>query len=330
MFSWVKTKLLAFAGKISNFLNISKKVLYLTLDVIATFLISIGGAWLTSKGIDYYSIYFEFSFKAFKDLIISPSFLIMLGLILYSISKLIGLEYTNKILGKYKKIKGENENLEKQMRSITEDNTMLKKKLEMSYSELVKAWLSTSLQTLGIKKPHIRATVYYYKNDVFYYVGRYSNNSIIANVSTNKVILNGGVLSKAWELTSYMDLHDCPIYDVNSHDEYIKYQTEKYGFSEEKVNKLTMKPCQYYAKTITYRYNAIGVIVFESSKRTLTDSKVKAIEKHCIHNESNLINYIENIKEYSVMVSQQSANNSDEDVEKQFIGELEGKINATK
>ena len=33
----------------------------------------------------------------------------------------------------------------------------------MSYSELVKAWLSTSLQSLGIKKPHIRATVYYYK-----------------------------------------------------------------------------------------------------------------------------------------------------------------------
>jgi hypothetical protein len=329
MFSWVKSNLLAFAGKISKILNISKKVLYLTLDVIATLLIGVGGAWLTSKGVDYYSIYFELSFKAFKDFLISPAFLIILGWVLYSISKLIGLEYTKNTLQKYKNIKDKNENLEKQMRSITEDNTMLKKKLEMSYSELVKAWLSTSLQTLGIKKPHIRATVYYYKNDVFYYVGRYSNNSIIANVSTNKVILNGGVLSKAWELTSYMDLHDCPTYDGDSHDEYIKYQTEKYGFSEEKVNKLTMKPCQYYARTITYRYNAIGVIVFESSKRVLTDSKVKAIERHCIHNESNLINYIEKIREYSGIVSEELANSSN-DVEKQFIGELEGKLNETK
>ncbi|MBU3848192.1 MAG: hypothetical protein H9855_14725 [Candidatus Acinetobacter avistercoris] len=330
MFSWVKNKLLALVGKISNILNLSKKVIYLTLDVIATFLIGIGAAWLTSKGIDYYSIYFELSFGALKDFLISPAFLIILGGILYAISKIIGLEYTKKTLEDYNKIKIKNENLEKQMRSITEDNSILKKKLEISYSELVKAWLSTSLQSLGIKKPHIRATVYYYKNNVFYYVGRYSNNSIIANVSTNKVVLNGGVLSKAWELTSYMDLHDCPVYDEDSHDEYIKYQIDTYDFSEEKVNKLTMKPCQYYAKTITYRYNAIGVIVFESAKRTLTDSKVKAIEKHCIHNESNLINYIEKIKEYSVMVSQQSSNNSDEDVEKQFIGELEGKLNETK
>lgn len=330
MLSWVKNKLSALIIQISNIFNVSKKYLYITLDVIATGLIGIGAAWLTSKGIDHYTIYFQFSVSAFKDFFSSPVFFIFLGLWLYATSKAIGLDYTNEILEKNKRIEDRNEILETKMRSVTEDNSIIKKKLEISYSELVKAWLSTSLQSLGIKKSHIRATVYYYKDNYFYYVGRYSSNSIIANVSTNKVLLNGGVLSKAWELTSYNDLHDCPIYDIDSHDNYIKYQKEIYGFSEEKVNKLTMKPCQYYARTITYKYNAIGVIVFESAKRTLNESKVKAIEKHCIHNESNLINYIENIKEYSVMVSQQASISSNEDVEKQFMDDLKEKINESK
>lgn len=268
MFSCFKKKLLAAAKRISNFLKISKKFLYITLDIVATSFIGIGGAWLTSKGIDYYSIYLEFTLSGLKDFILSPIVLIVFGLVLYSFSKIIDVQYTDEISEKNIALEarnitleGINKNLEKQMRGITEDNSILKKKVEIYISELVKTWLSSSLHNLGINKSHIRATVYYHKDGAFHYVGRFSSNSIIAEVRTNKVILNGGVLSKAWELSTYMDLHDCPIYET-SRDDYVKYQSEKYGFTEEKVNNLTMKPCQYYARTITYGVVAIGVILF--------------------------------------------------------------------
>lgn len=329
-------KSIGIAEKISNFLNISKKAFYLTVDVIATFFIGIGGAWLTSKGIDQYSMYFDPSLKSVKIFFLSPIFLIGLGIILYMFAKVFNWIDNNNLLTnninlirEKEELKKEKTDLEQQMRGATEDNSILKKKLEFSYRELVKTWLSTSMQKLGIEKHHTRATVYYFNNNAFYYVGRYSSNSLIANVTTNKVILNGGVLSNAWERKTYMDLDHCPIYDHGDPYEYIEYQSRTYGFSEEKVKNLTMKPCQYYAKTIVNRCDAIGVIVFECNERFLTESRIRTIEKHCTQHESNLISYIQNFKEYGFITSQDPTNES-QNVEAEFFGELEGKLNGTK
>lgn len=329
-------KSLGIAEKISKFLNISKKAFYLAIDVIATFFIGIGGAWLTSKGIDQYSIYFDPSLKSVKIFFLSPIFLIGLGVILYMLAKAFNWIDNNNLLtnninliAENKKLEKDKFDLEQQMRGATEDNSILKKKLEFGYRELVKTWLSTSMQKLNIREHHTRATVYYFHDNAFYYVGRYSSNSLIANVSTNKVILNGGVLSRAWERTTYMDLDACPVYDPNAPHEYIEYQNKTYGFSEEKVKNLTMKPCQYYAKTIVNRFDAIGIIVFECNERFFTENRIKTIERHCTQHESNLISYIQNFKEYGFITSQDSTSKS-QSVEAEFFGELEGKLNETK
>lgn len=315
--------------KIADFLNSSRKAFYLALDVIATSFIGIGAAWLTSKGIDQYSIYFDFSLKALNTFLRSPILLIIFGVILYAFAKRSNWKDNSSLLKNNIKLTKERSDLEQQMRGATEDNSILKKKLEFSYRELVKTWLSTSMQKLNIREHHTRATVYYFHNNAFHYVGRYSSNSLIANVSTNKVVLNGGVLSKAWQRTTYMDLDFCPIYDPNSPQEYIEYQKNTYGFSEEKVKNLTMKPCQYYAKTIVNRFDAIGVIVFECNERFLTESRVRTIEKHCTQHESNLISYIQNFKEHGFNTYQGSTNKS-QNIEAEFIDELKGKLNETK
>jgi len=90
-----------------------------------------------------------------------------------------------------------------------------------------------------------------------------------------------------------------------------------------------MKPCQYYAKTIVNRFDAIGVIVFECNERFLTENRIRTIERHCTQHESNLISYIQNFKEYGFITSQDSTTKS-QNVEAEFLGELEGKLNETK
>ena len=72
-------KSLGIIDNVVAFLKISRKALYLILDVIGTAFIGIGAAWLTSKGVDQYSIYWDFSLIGIKAFVLSPVFLILIG-----------------------------------------------------------------------------------------------------------------------------------------------------------------------------------------------------------------------------------------------------------
>jgi hypothetical protein len=311
-------------SKIINFLNVSRKATFLSIDVLGTLLMGIGGAWLTSKGIDQYDIYFESNWSACKDLVKSPVLYILIGIFLYAFAKIYQWLDNNNLYNINSSINSENKKLESQMRGVTEDKEILNKKLELAYRELVITWLSTSMQVLGILHSNIRATVYYFKDGAFHYVGRHSKNPMIAQVSTNKVVLNGGVLSQAWINGSYEDLEDCPLYTHNK-EEYFLYQLQQYGFDKEKVQQLTMKPCQYYAKTIIENCEPIGIIIFESDSRFLTSSRVNKIGRHCVSHESNLIGYIKKMRDQDTSTSQKLIAN----IEADFLRDLdkEGKDN---
>lgn len=294
-------------NKIINVLNVSRKATFFSIDVLGTLLIGIGGAWLTSKGIDQYEIYWGVSWVDFKELLKSPILYIVIGFLLYGLAKKCQWEDNNNLYNINALVTKSNKELESQMRGITEDKEELSKKLELAYRELVITWLSTSMQALGVLNANVRATVYYFQEGTFHYVGRYSKNPMIAKVSTNKVVLNGGVLSKAWVNGIYEDLNDCPLYTANEL-EYFLYQLEKYGFNESKVRQLTMKPCQYYAKTIIENCEPIGIIVFECDERILNSNRVNKIGKHCTSHESNLISYIKKVREQNTSVKQPTAN----------------------
>lgn len=315
-------KSLGIIDKIVTFLKALRKAFYLILDFIGAALVGIGAAWLTSKGIDQYLCYWDPTYLGIKAFLKSPIFFIVLGLILYATAKYFELHDKETLLKNNNKLNTQNKTLEQQMRGITEDKEILGKKLELAYRELVVTWLSTSMQSLGILTPNMRATVYYFKDGAFHYVGRHSKNPMIAKVSTNKVILNGGVLSQAWSNGTFEDLNDCPIYNLGE-SEYLQYQNEKYGFDEDKVRQLTMKPCQYYAKTITDSFEPVGIIVFECNEKFLNSTRVRKIGSHCTGHESNLIGYIKKVRDQDVRVSQQPL----DDVENDFLSGLEGGLN---
>lgn len=307
-------------NRISTFLETSRKALYLILDVIGTLCLGIGAAWQTSKGTEYYAAYWDPTWAEFVIFFKSPIFLILLGIIFYCIAKYFNWKDNNNLFTNNEVLKASEASLQSQMRLVTEDKEIIRNKLELAYRELVITWLSTSMQTLGILTPNIRATVYYFKNGAFHYVGRHSKNPMIAKVTTNKVILNGGVLSKAWTKGDYEDLEECPIY-IEDENKYFLYQSQKYGFSEEKVKQLTMKPCQYYAKTITDSFEPIGIIIFECDIRFLNSARVRKIGQHCTSHESNLISYIKKVREQDIRASQPPI----EDIEADFLKGLNRK-----
>ena len=51
-----------FLAKVIAILEGFSKGFYLALDVVATALLGISAAWTTSKGLEQYEIYFEFTF----------------------------------------------------------------------------------------------------------------------------------------------------------------------------------------------------------------------------------------------------------------------------
>ncbi|WP_333661328.1 hypothetical protein [Acinetobacter sp.] len=311
-------KSLGIIDKVVAFLKISRKALYLILDVIGTAFIGIGAAWLTSKGVDQYSTYWDFSWIGMKTFILSPIFLILIGLILYAIAKSFQWIDNNQLFVENNNLNNKNNSLEQQMRGITEDKEILNKKLELAYRELVITWLSTTMKKLNINDSDTRATVYYCKDNQFYYVGRYSTNPQIGKANTNRVILNGGVISKAWTNREHIDLVGCPVFEQDQ-EAYYDYQNHNYGFSREKITTLGMKPCQYYAKRIDNRLEPIGIIVFECNRRNFNDNRVRTISKHCTEYESNLIGYIEKVREKESSKSSKDFG----DVEKEFLDSFE-------
>jgi hypothetical protein len=286
-----------FLAKVIAILEGFSKGFYLALDVVATALLGISAAWTTSKGLEQYEIYFEFTFAALIEVFKTPITYVFISLMIYILSKGYQWLDNQKLLNDNKELGISNYEQENRLRTASEDIDEFRAKIQFLYKELIRTWLRSSLKALNLFEPCCRVTLYYFKKNYFYYVGRYSVNPENSKENTLRFELNGGVISQAWRKQIHKDVI-CPEYDENNPEPYFSYVGETYSFTREKVESLGMKSCQYYARRIDDTSEPIGVIVFESSlKNKFTERQIKRIESYCAEHESNLVSYIRYIRE---------------------------------
>lgn len=212
--------------------------------------------------------------------------------------------------------------LKETINSISEDSELLQNELAELQIKLVTTWLKGSARQLKLGT-NCRVTIYYYVSEHFYVLARYSQNPKYSEIHRQKFSRNHGVISKAWEHKSCVDIVDIPCYKEDS-EKYKKYMLEKYGYPMEKTDKLTMKSCQYVAISIVEADNHIGVIVFESDKRgLLKDQKVAQIRNYCTDYQSYMVDFIHGGIKYdkTVKISSYSEQNVDDEFMKTFGGE---------
>lgn len=283
--------------KTKAFLDGFGKGFYLALDVIATAILGIAAAWTTSKGLEQYEIYFEFSFLALVEIFKTPITYVFISLIIYIISKGYQWLDNQKLLSNNKILRASNYELETRLKNASEDISEFRSKIKSLYKELIRTWLKSSLKALNLCEPSCRVTLYYFKKKYFFYVGRYSVDPENSRENTLRFELNGGVISQAWRKQIHKDVV-CPEYNEIDPEPYFSHVMQTYDFSEKKVKSLGMKSCQYYARRIDDTSEAIGVIVFESSlKNKFTERQIKRMESYCAEHESNLVSYIRYIRE---------------------------------
>lgn len=212
--------------------------------------------------------------------------------------------------------------LKEKINSISEDSELLQNELAELQVKLVTTWLKGSARQLNLGT-NCRATIYYYVNEHFYVLARYSQNPKYSEIHRQKFSRNHGVISKAWEHKSCIDIEDIPCYK-DEPEKYKEYMQVKYGYEKEKTDKLTMKSCQYVAISIVEADNHLGVIVFESDKRgLLKNQKVAQIKKYCTDYQSYMVDFIYGGIKYdkTVRISSSSEQNVDDEFMKALGGE---------
>ncbi|MFQ2660905.1 hypothetical protein ACK3ZC_17360 [Aeromonas caviae] len=214
--------------------------------------------------------------------------------------------------------------LNEKINSISEDSTLLQNELSELQVKLVTTWLKGCSRQLNLNT-NCRTTIYYYVEQHFYVLARHSQNPKLEEIHTQKFSRNHGVISKAWEHKSCIDIEDIPVYSEKP-DEYIEYMVKQYGYSEERTKKLTMKSCQYIAFSIVEADKHIGVIVFESDRaKNWNSQKVTQIKKYCEEYQGYLVDFIRGGIKYDRTV--QLPVQSQKDVDNEFITQFkEGKV----
>lgn len=224
-------------------------------------------------------------------------------------------------------LRDENEkvyNLKKKIDDISEDSESLQEQLSDRHSKLVITWLKSTSKQLKLNT-YDRVTIYYYIKEHFYLLARHSQNPKFKQVHRQKFPIKYGVISQAWEHKDCVDTQKCPAF-TDDPKGYIQHMDEKYGYNEEKIDKLTMKSCNFIAISINDADSHIGVIVFESEKKEhFKEQKVMQIKKYCQEYQSYMCDFIrDGIRlDKSAKVSTYRALNTDKEFLSQFIEEGE-------
>lgn len=208
------------------------------------------------------------------------------------------------------------ERLSEKVNSLSEDSALLQNELSELQMKLVVTWLKGCSRQLNLNT-NCRTTIYYYIDKHFYVLARHSQNPQLEEIHTQKFSRDHGVISKAWQHKSCIDIEDIPIYS-DAPEKYIEYMSDKYGYAEERTTALTMKSCQYIAFSIVDADRNIGVIVFESNKaKNWNSQKVTQIKKYCEEYQGYLADFIRGGIKYDRTV--QLPVHSKSDVDGEFI-----------
>jgi len=227
----------------------------------------------------------------------------------------------NKINSDLKADNSKVQQLKEKINGVTEDSESLQNELAQLQVKLVATWLKGSSRQLNLGT-HCRATIYYYVDEHFYLLARYSQNPKYSEVHRQKFSKNQGVISKAWEHKVCVDIEGIPSYEEKP-DDYKEYMQKNYGYAAEKTDTLTMKSCQYVAVSITEADNHIGVIVFESDTLGLFKTqKVSQIKKYCAEYQSYMVDFIHGGIKYDKTVK--VSTHKEHDVDEEFMAEFGG------
>lgn len=247
--------------------------------------------------------------------------IIVIGLILLAYGRIHKDKDFNNLLFEKQKL----EDAAKQARLLSEEVVKVKQNYSELHSKFLRNWLKASLFALKMDDANYRVTIYAYTDEKkFLYLSRYSKNSLYNELHSIEFSPNQGVISKAWAMGRHVDIKDCLSYHTNP-NEYIEYIKRIYGYTDEKINSLTMKSCQYVAFTVNDEQGAIAVIVFENDccipNAKISDQKVSQIMSYCEIHNSQLVSYIrEGIRCNTLgMKKSQSDTQKVFDVEKQIL-----------
>lgn len=139
-----------------------------------------------------------------------------------------------------------------------------------------------------------RVSLYKLEIDMFSCIGRYSDNELFNHKPNRLYLKSQGVIAKAWETGSHEDT-DAPDPEQNLNN-WITYNKEKYGYSEEHLQDIQMKSRAFSGIRLNNSQNKIvGVLIFESIKQSgLPLSKIKkTFNKHEIERLCALIDSLE-------------------------------------
>lgn len=202
-------------------------------------------------------------FWRFLFLTITSALFLIFGIIGgYKDSKKL-LDAKNEIQKKFDELDRKYENLTISLKEKEGD-------LRLLHEKLVRSWLKNIDVEIRMENSE-RVSIYFVKNDEFYILGRYSQNPKLEKIHTQKFALDKGVLSLAWENGQHTEL-SCPVYK-DSRDSYVDYIKKTYGYSEEIIDRFTMKSCNYIGVSIEDRGKRIGVMLFESEAESLVNKE---------------------------------------------------------
>ncbi len=201
--------------------------------------------------------------KCAMAFVFNEYFIFCFGIIIGLIG-LIGSCYDTEMLKKQNiELKKDNKKflkVESELKNCKEENEKLFAKLCEKNVEIVKNWLKMISSELELNT-YERLTVYYEYNEEFTLLARFSQNTLHNKVHTQKFPLNQGVISKSWQHNEYKE-EKCPIFN-DDNKLYYKYMKDTYGYSDDRLKKITMKSDKFFGIAIQVAEDNIGVILYE-------------------------------------------------------------------
>ncbi|RJL18997.1 hypothetical protein [Pectobacterium polaris] len=190
------------------------------------------------------------------------------------------------------------ESLQNNNRSIEDaelELSEIKAKIQKLNIDSIELWLKVYSKQRKLTSKD-RVSIYYEAEGDLYILARYSKNPTLKKTHKQKFPLDKGVISKAWEDGFYE--HQLPEYESNK-SEYIEKCCKEFGYSQDEIEKLTMKSRCYYAKAIIDADDHIGIILFESYNESIIEDSEKSSVTEFLESSSSLLaNLIRNARKF--------------------------------
>lgn len=271
------------------------KSVFVLCNVLGPLIAGIGCSYISN-----FTLTSEESYLATAKHILFSSWGIVLTGIIITLTGAIGayrdaseLKQQNEML---RKDNEETVELRKRINDIEESNKGLNDEIHRLYMNLVETWLQAISKHIQLTTRE-RITIYYESNQEFKSLRRFSRNQILKQTHRITFPIGKGVISKAWENEIHIE-DSLPQHDEHP-EEYIRITSERFCYSQEEIDRLTMKSCRYLAIAIADSGTHIGVILFESlDPSAFSNNRIEGFTKYYEEHVTHLSGYIRDARNY--------------------------------